>query len=355
MDFSNLQPIDYVSYILVAALTIGGIILAIVSLVRSQAKKQHEQAVHDSTGVYIPQELAKLDPSEYIVLRRPLYMTLMGKSRGSHLVISIYGIFIVEYSIESGKIGGRFGNSHWHKATAMGMGSRSLTSPMWRALVHHLSLIKGLPEIDQYPFFPMAVFPNGTRIDIHLNPYRLEDELEEEEKEEEEEEFTQEELDAIELTPEEIAELEAEIAAEEAGEDLEEDEDAEDLEVEYDPTKFVGCIEDITEFIADNSLEQVMTFAEAQDLAKKCEAYFAEVKEMEEPEIQKGRVPVEYLGFTRDYHNKKHLKELEEEGVILVGKKSDLDANRAEHEAAAAAKREAAAAKREAEEQADAE
>ena len=345
MFFEDMQPVDYLSYILVAALTIGGLIAIVVSLVRNAEKKKIEQDRYDSTGVYIPAELAKLDKSKYIVVKNPRYMTLLGKSVGSHIVFSVFGIFIVEYSIESGRIGGRFGNSHWHKATAMGMGSRGFTSPMWRALVHQHALTHAVPATNDVPIFPMAVMPNGTRIDIHLNPYRLDDEFEDDDDwDDYDEEF---EGDAAEAEGSEGLEAPEVSAAEQDGDTSsvdsddcldEEDEDAEDLDVAYDPTKFVGCIEDICEFIADNSQEEVMSFAEAEALAKQCQEYFASVKEMENPEVVKGQIPVEYLGFSRDYGNKKHLKQLADEGVILMGNRKDLAENQEKYQAEAAKK-----------------
>lgn len=345
MFFEDMQPVDYLSYILVAALTIGGLIAIVVSLVRNAEKKKIEQDRYDSTGVYIPAELAKLDKSKYIVVKNPRYMTLLGKSVGSHIVFSVFGIFIVEYSIESGRIGGRFGNSHWHKATAMGMGSRGFTSPMWRALVHQHALTHAVPATNDVPIFPMAVMPNGTRIDIHLNPYRLDDEFEDDDDwDDYDEEF---EGDAAEAEGSEGLEAPEVSAAEQDGDASsvdsddcldEEDEDTEDLDVAYDPTKFVGCIEDICEFIADNSQEEIMSFAEAEALAKQCQEYFASVKEMENPEVVKGQIPVEYLGFSRDYGNKKHLKQLADEGVILMGNRKDLAENQEKYQAEAAKK-----------------
>lgn len=345
MFFEDMQPVDYLSYILVAALTIGGLIAIVVSLVRNAEKKKIEQDRYDSTGVYIPAELAKLDKSKYIVVKNPRYMTLLGKSVGSHIVFSVFGIFIVEYSIESGRIGGRFGNSHWHKATAMGMGSRGFTSPMWRALVHQHALTHAVPATNEVPIFPMAVMPNGTRIDIHLNPYRLDDEFEDDDDWDDYDEEL--EGDSAEAEGSEALEAPEVSAAEQDGDTSsvdsddcldEEDEDAEDLDVAYDPTKFVGCIEDICEFIADNSQEEVMSFAEAEALAKQCQGYFASVKEMENPDVVKGQIPVEYLGFSRDYGNKKHLKQLADEGVILMGNRKDLAENQEKYQAEAAKK-----------------
>ncbi len=345
MFFEDMQPVDYLSYILVAALTIGGLIAIVVSLVRNAEKKKIEQDRYDSTGVYIPAELAKLDKSKYIVVKNPRYMTLLGKSVGSHIVFSVFGIFIVEYSIESGRIGGRFGNSHWHKATAMGMGSRGFTSPMWRALVHQHALTHAVPATNEVPIFPMAVMPNGTRIDIHLNPYRLDDEFEDDDDWDDYDEEL--EGDSAEAEGSEVLEAPEVSAAEQDGDASsvdsddcldEEDEDTEDLDVAYDPTKFVGCIEDICEFIADNSQEEVMSFAEAEALAKQCQEYFASVKEMENPDVVKGQIPVEYLGFSRDYGNKKHLKQLADEGVILMGNRKDLAENQEKYQAEAAKK-----------------
>ena len=345
MFFEDMQPVDYLSYILVAALTIGGLIAIVVSLVRNAEKKKIEQDRYDSTGVYIPAELAKLDKSKYIVVKNPRYMTLLGKSVGSHIVFSVFGIFIVEYSIESGRIGGRFGNSHWHKATAMGMGSRGFTSPMWRALVHQHALTHAVPATNEVPIFPMAVMPNGTRIDIHLNPYRLDDEFEDDDDWDDYDEEL--EGDAAEAEGSEGLEAPEVSAVEQDGDASsvdsddcldEEDEDTEDLDVAYDPTKFVGCIEDICEFIADNSQEEVMSFAEAEALAKQCQEYFASVKEMENPDVVKGQIPVEYLGFSRDYGNKKHLKQLADEGVILMGNRKDLAENQEKYQAEAAKK-----------------
>ncbi len=365
MFFEDMQPVDYLSYILVAALTIGGLIAIVVSLVRNAEKKKIEQDRYDSTGVYIPAELAKLDKSKYIVVKSPRYMTLLGKSVGSHIVFSVFGIYIIEYSIESGRIGGRFGNSHWHKATAMGMGSRGFTSPMWRALVHQHALTHAVPATNDVPIFPMAVMPNGTRIDIHLNPYRLDDEFEDDDDwDDYDEELDGSEGDSAEgegaaAEGSEGVEAPEISASKQDGDDSsidsddcldedDDDEDAEDLDVAYDPTKFVGCIEDICEFIADNSQEEVMTFAEAQALAKQCEEYFASVKEMENPEVVKGQIPVEYLGFSRDYGNKKHLKQLADEGVILLGNRKDLAENEEKYQAEAAKKYAAAHAEDEA-------
>lgn len=345
MFFEDMQPVDYLSYILVAALTIGGLIAIVVSCVRSTKKKQLEQDRFDSTGVYIPNELAKLDPSKYIVMKNPLYMTLLGKSTGSHIIFSVYGIFILEYSIESGRIRGMFGNSHWYKATAMGMGSRGFTSPMWRALVHQHTLTHAVPATADVPIFPMAVMPNGTRIDIHLNPYRLDDEFEDDDwdYDYDDEEPEETEGEANEASDSENASgsdadqgVSAPVDAEADPDEDEEYDEELDEEVAFDPTKFVGCIEDICEFIADNSTEEVMTFAQAQALAKQCQDYFASVKDMEDLQVPKGQIPVEYLGFSRDYGNKKHLKQLADEGVILMGKRSELEKNQEELQAEAA-------------------
>ena len=81
-----------------------------------------------------------------------------------------------------------------------------------------------------------------------------------------------------------------------------------------------------------------MSFAEAEALAKQCQEYFASVKEMENPDVVKGQIPVEYLGFSRDYGNKKHLKQLADEGVILMGNRKDLAENQEKYQAEAAKK-----------------
>lgn len=343
--FQDMQPIDYLSYFLVAALTIGGLIAIVVSLVRGGKKRKEEQDRFDSTGIYIPAELGKLPTDKFIVVKNPLYMTLLGKSTGSHIIFSVYGIFILEYAIEAGRIRGRFGNSHWYKSTAMGMGSRGFTSPMWRALVHQHALTHAVPATADVPIFPMAVLPNGTRIDIHLNPYRLDDEFEDDD---DWDDYDYDEAEDANAKDAEGAADALDAAVDDAPEqDSDDFEDEEDMEVAFDPTKFVGCIEDICEFIKDNSTEEVLTFAQVQALAKQCEDYFASVKDMENPEVVKGQIPVEYLGFSRDYGNKKHLKQLADEGVILMGNRRDLEENQEELQAQAAEKLAAAQAKKE--------
>lgn len=279
--------VDMLSYFIVTVLTIGGIILAIVTFFRGRKKRRQEDYENEQIVFALPEKLKELPGNDYIVLPKQYLMTKLGSTRADQIIVSPHGVFCLEFTVTDGKISGVKDVQTWYKTTLAGFGQKRFTSPLWRANVNIVTLRDMFPELKDVPMYPMAVFPDETKLDDDLSLY----------------DFVEDEDDYEEYDDDDVVE-------DIEDEEVEDDEEYEDDYIEIDDTLFVGHLSQVVEFITYHT-NDAMSMEDAKRIAKEIqknsEKVLAEKEEEEEHEDEdskdKGPVllPEEYLPFTRDY------------------------------------------------------
>lgn len=279
--------VDMLSYFIVTVLTIGGIILAIVTFFRGRKKRRQEDYENEQIVFALPEKLKELPGNDYIVLPKQYLMTKLGSTRADQIIVSPHGVFCLEFTVTDGKISGVKDVQTWYKTTLAGFGQKRFTSPLWRANVNIVTLRDMFPELKDVPMYPMAVFPDETKLDDDLSLY----------------DFVEDEDDFEEYDDDDVVENIED-------EDLEDDEEYDDDYIEIDDTLFVGHLSQVVEFITYHTSD-AMSMEDAKRIAKEIqknsEKILAEKEEEEDGEDEdseeKGPVllPEEYLPFTRDY------------------------------------------------------
>ena len=96
------------SYTVVGIITIG---LLVVFFVRYMQRDPIRIGAKGESRV--ARELRRLNPKEYIVLNDLVVKTSRGSSQIDHVVISIYGIFVIETKTYRGWIHGNENSEYW--------------------------------------------------------------------------------------------------------------------------------------------------------------------------------------------------------------------------------------------------
>lgn len=145
---------------------INGIFIVILvvfafSLLRDIIKKRRLLKTSESEDAALPVLLKGLPADEYRVLEDMNIMTKLGKSRADFIVVSVYGIFSLEYRMLYEFIGGREYQKQW--ARLLGFSKKRFTNPLWQAKVHICSLKDLIGEKEGLVYYPMAGFPSVAK------------------------------------------------------------------------------------------------------------------------------------------------------------------------------------------------
>ena len=148
---------------------ITGIIILVVLLILILSKS----GLFISSGVYgercVEKCLKSLPEEEYIVLNDLYLKNGVRTTQIDHIVVSIYGIFVIETKSYKGWIYGDFNKDYW---TQNIWGNKySLYNPYFQNEGHIRFLISKFKEIreKQLSIFPIEVFVRSSKLDIRNN------------------------------------------------------------------------------------------------------------------------------------------------------------------------------------------
>jgi hypothetical protein len=110
-------------------------------------------------------ELAKL-PRTYHVLND--LMLVKGDGRTAqidHVVVSPYGIFVIETKFRHGAVEGHANEPKWRQQ--IGRDRHTFENPLRQNGVHVRTIKEHLPFVKQTALHPLVVFPNETTLHVH--------------------------------------------------------------------------------------------------------------------------------------------------------------------------------------------
>lgn len=140
------------------------IIVLAATLFRDVYKKRKmlktARAEEDSLPELLEEELPE---DKYIVLQQKQLMTKLGKSRADFIIVSVYGIFCMEFRMFYKFIKADEMKQQWFHY--LGLKRTPFTSPLWQSKIHIYTLKEVIGEEKDIPYFPMAVFPSFDKID----------------------------------------------------------------------------------------------------------------------------------------------------------------------------------------------
>lgn len=106
-----------------------------------------------------------LPAGRYILLRDVLLETERGTARVGHMVLSVYGIFVIETVGDTGTIYGKYHDRRW--IAENGAGARSFMNPIHQSYGQIHAIERALGTHNHALFFPIIVF--GDRCKFRLN------------------------------------------------------------------------------------------------------------------------------------------------------------------------------------------
>ena len=140
------------TYIIIAII----VILAILSRSSKFRGFQGEQKVK--------RKLNKLPEDKYIVLNDIILRTAKGSTQIDHVVVSIYGIFIIETKNYTGWISG---SEHGEKWTKNMYGTKyNFYNPLWQNYAHMKTLEEKL-DINENNFIPIVAFSDWCTLKVN--------------------------------------------------------------------------------------------------------------------------------------------------------------------------------------------
>lgn len=114
----------------------------------------------------VSRKLAKLPDDRYVVLDDITVLTPRGSSQIDQLVISVYGIFVIETKNYTGWIYGSEGAEYW---TQNIYGNKSkLYNPILQNEGHVRALRRVLKEFEPLPYFPIVAFSERADIKVKV-------------------------------------------------------------------------------------------------------------------------------------------------------------------------------------------
>jgi hypothetical protein len=136
--------------------------LSLVLIVRLFAGSQSRGAWMEQK---VAQKLSKLPQEEYITLNDLMFESTRGTTQIDHVVISIYGVFVIEAKNYSGRIVGNENSEYWEMSI---YGYRYKTGNALRQNKGHIAAVRynGFVNRD-VPIHNIVVFANKTNFDIH--------------------------------------------------------------------------------------------------------------------------------------------------------------------------------------------
>ena len=148
---------DYIIFALVVIFIIWIIYLKLN--IRSIIGRMGERSVSKS--------LSKLPSDKYIVLNDLLFKDGKYSTQIDHLVVSIYGIFVIETKNCKGVVSGHADRDYWTQKTH---GHKySLYNPLYQNRGHIIFLLKkfGFLRVLQSYIYPIVVFPGVSRLKLN--------------------------------------------------------------------------------------------------------------------------------------------------------------------------------------------
>lgn len=148
---------ESISFIIIPIILIVGFILLVRSL-PSKGKVGEKR---------VATKLDKLPDDKYRVLNDVMIRTPKGTSQIDHVVVSIYGIFVIETKYYNGWI---FGGEHSEYWTQNIYGEKnSFYNPILQNGGHVRVLRKTLQEFGDLPFFPIVTFSEQADLKINVS------------------------------------------------------------------------------------------------------------------------------------------------------------------------------------------
>ena len=150
----------------VALNVIFGLIIVVLAatLFRDVYKKRKmlktARAEEDSMSELLEEELPE---DKYVVLEQKQLMTKLGKSRADFIIVSVYGIFCLEFRMFYKFIKADEKKQQWFRY--MGLKRTPFPRPLLQSKIHLYTLKEVIGTDKDIPCFPMAVFPSFDKID----------------------------------------------------------------------------------------------------------------------------------------------------------------------------------------------
>ena len=110
----------------------------------------------------VARRLNKLSGAEYKILNDVLLKTNTGSSQIDHIVISVYGIFVIETKNYSGWIHGHENSEYWTQSIYKK--KTKFRNPIKQNWAHIYALKKVLSDFKQVSYHPIIVFTGGAKL-----------------------------------------------------------------------------------------------------------------------------------------------------------------------------------------------
>lgn len=149
----------------VALNVIFGLIIVVLAatLFRDVYKKRKmlktARAEEDSMSELLEEELPE---DKYVVLEQKQLMTKLGKSRADFIIVSVYGIFCLEFRMFYKFIKADEKKQQWFRY--MGLKRTPFTSPLWQSKIHLYTLKEVIGTDKDIPCFPWRCFLRLTKL-----------------------------------------------------------------------------------------------------------------------------------------------------------------------------------------------
>ena len=135
--------------------TDGFIVLALLAVVGAVVfihwRRQHRLAANPKV---VKDQLEKLG-ADYTILSDVVVSAELGMNDVSHVVVSVYGVFVLTVKTEIGKVTGREGDREWNIKSTRDI----LYNPLWENRKHVNALEKIIGPVY---FIPVVVFTRAT-------------------------------------------------------------------------------------------------------------------------------------------------------------------------------------------------
>ncbi|MEG6586069.1 nuclease-related domain-containing protein [Dendrosporobacter sp. 1207_IL3150] len=110
----------------------------------------------------VARQLGKLNDEEYKVFNDVLIKTGRGSSQVDHIVISIYGIFVIETKNYSGWIHGNEHSEYWTQSHYNV--KTKFRNPIRQNWAHIYALKEALSDFEQVKYYPIIVFAGSAKL-----------------------------------------------------------------------------------------------------------------------------------------------------------------------------------------------
>jgi len=143
-------------YLILPIVVFIGLIILLRIIFPSKGKVGEKRVSH---------KLDKLPEDKYRVLNNVILPTQSGTNQIDHIVVSVYGIFVIETKFYSGWIFGGENSEYW---TQNIYGNKyQLYNPVLQNGGHVRTLLRLLKEYGDLPIFPIVAF--SPQADLHIN------------------------------------------------------------------------------------------------------------------------------------------------------------------------------------------